>query len=151
MNLKTNLLLMAVFMLSTSAVLSSSINTLYDCPSMSDYSQSLLNPEKQCKNSETYGMTKQECYDAVQKDNALYHNEYNSGQCKDIGHRIIEGQYNTTNRSMKFITSPYPKIYSHGYSNKNGFGYGSGDDPDGAKCLDTIYRELKSKYPNIQR
>ena len=69
--------------------------------------------------------------------------EYKRGQCKLSNQKYIEGKYKSTDCSIDFITSPYPKINGHGYGGSNN------SELEGAKCIDNLYKELKVKYPNI--
>lgn len=140
-----------LFLITTQYALSSTIYSLYDCPSMMDYTPNYANPEKSCQNAELFGITKTECYKSIKEQYAPVNNEYKMGKCKNKGHKVIEGQYGSTQCSIQFMTTPYPKIYGHAYSNNNGMGYNRSEDIEGAKCLDIIYKELKSKYPNIQK
>lgn len=146
-----SILLVVTLFITSQIVFSSSVYSLYDCPSMMEYSPYIINPAKSCKYAKTFGMTTQECEAAIKKQYEPTNKELRAGQCKDKGHKILEGQYNTTSCSINFMTYPSPKIYGHGYANDKGFGYNGGDDIDGAKCLDILYKELKSKYPNIQK
>ena len=143
MKLKLVLILM-LFLMSTQYSLSSNIYPLYDCPSLMDYTPNYYaNPEKSCQHAELFGLSKSECYKNMKEEYTIVNNEYKMGKCKDRGHKVIEGQYNSTQCSIQFTTTPNPQIYGHGYANKNEIGYNRGEDTEGAKCIDIIYKELK--------
>ncbi len=142
-------ILMAIVLFQQSA-LSSTTYKLYDCPSMMRYNPSVINPDKSCKYAERFGMTKEECYKAMKEEYSETYKEFSSGQCKPNGYHI-ETTYNTTDCSIQFSTSPSPRIMSHSYVNDKNMGYNGGSDLDGAKCIDILYRELQTKYPNLKK
>lgn len=121
----------------------SNIGSLYDCPSMMLYSPNRYTYESLCKNASTFGVSAEDCKSFYNEHYAKPNLEYKRGQCKLSNQKYIEGKYNSTNCSIDFITSPYPKINGHGYGGSNN------SELEGAKCIDNLYKELKVKYPNI--
>ena len=148
--MKKFILIITAFFLFQQTVLSGTIYQLYDCPSMSRYNLSVKTPEKGCKFAETYGMTKDECIKSLKQEYSAVTKELSSGKCKPNGYHI-EGSYNDTYCSIQFVTSPSPKVLSQSYSNAKGMGYNGGNDVNGTKCIDKLYKELLVKYPNMQK
>ena len=124
------------------------MKSLYNCPSLMDYTPTMTQ-DKYCKSIQSFvaagWMEKGECSRYYNEYYGKANSEYKQGKCKLNGRKFVEGTFNSANCRLEFKEQPVPKITGHYYSNNS-----DTENMNGVKCIDNLYKGLKSIYPNIK-
>ncbi len=128
--------------------------TYYECPTMMNYAPEFASYDKYIKDCEAYikagfpvsqGMTCNSAYQALYGDVNI---DFQNGKCKPSRRKYINGTYGSTSCTLDFELQPSPRIV--GRSSRSSVNLENSDNLEGVKCIDMLYKRLKSAYPNIQ-
>ena len=148
MNKFLNILLIITTICISPLAFAIDIKPLYDCPSLMNYTPTMTQ-DKYCKSIQGFvdagWMEKGKCSQYYNEQYGKVNSEYKQGKCKISSRKFVEGTFNSANCTIEFEERPFPQIMGHGSWNGN-----STESMDGVKCIDNLYKGLKSIYPNIK-
>lgn len=120
--------------------------TYYECPSMMFYTPTMT-LKKHCTGIRTLVndyISKKECTLSYNDEYGKANIEYQKGYCRISNRRFVEDMYNGAMCNVDYVLTPSPKVM--------GVGAWRGiKNPEGAKCIDMLYRQLKEVYPDMQK
>lgn len=89
-------------------------------------------------------ISKKECTLSYNDEYGKANIEYQKGYCRISDRRFVEGTYNGATCNIDYVLTPAPKIMGVG-------AWRGVKNPEGAKCIDMLYRQLKEVYPDMQK